>query len=285
MRRVAKHLRILIVLAAGCFAIGAAQARGDTGADQFPSGSEASPNLPPVLDGVGVIEHPNARLPLDSRFVDDRGRTITLGQLFNGKRPVVLQLGYFGCPKLCGLISHGLVDSAKVLGLKAGSDYDMIFVSVHPAETPSLAAQAHEAFVHDYGRPEETGGFHFLVGEQNVTKALANTVGFQFKKQPGTQLIAHPAVVFICTPDGRVSRYLYGVDFPTQTLRLSLVDASDGKIGTTVDRILTFCYDYDAKSQTYKLAIWVMRASGILTMLMLGSGITWLIRHEARARH
>jgi protein SCO1 len=261
--------------------MGAVVARGDSIVNPI----DTTGGLPPALQGVGVDEYPNARLPLDSHFTDDTGHDIALGTFFNGKKPVVLQLGYFGCPKLCGLISHGLVDATKVLGLKAGTDYDMIFLSVHPAETPTLASQAHDSFVREYGRPEEAGGFHFLVGDQITTQDLADRVGFHFKKQPGTELIAHPAVIFICTPDGRVSRYLYGVDFPTQTLRLSLVDASDGKIGTTVDRIMTFCYDYDAKSQSYKLAIWVMRAGGILTMLLLGSGITWLVRIQSRARN
>jgi protein SCO1/2 len=266
---------------AGCVALATFAARAQTSGAASNGAADQSLTLPPVLQGVGVDEHPNAQLPLNSHFMDDRGQNVALGQFFTGKKPVVLQLGYFGCPKLCGLISHGLVDSTKVLGLKAGTDFDMIFLSVHPAETPTLAAEAHASFVHDYGRPEEAGGFHFLVGDQLTTQALADIVGFHFKRQPGTQLIAHPAVIFICTPDGHVSRYLYGVDFPTQTLRLSLVEASNGKIGTTVDQILTFCYDYDAKSQTYKLAIWVMRAGGIMTMLLLGSGITWLVRHQS----
>lgn len=282
MRRIATHLQIFPLLALCCIAA-VAGACGEALASQSAFVAGPSDNLPPAIRDVGVDEHLNAHLPLDEQFVDDQGRNITLGQLFNGKRPVVLQLGYFGCPKLCGLVSHGLTDSTKVMELKAGTDYDMIFLSVHPAETPTLARQAHAAFVHDIGRPDEADGFHFLVGDQLATKAVADVTGFRFKKQPGTELIAHPAVIFICTPDGRVSRYLYGVDFPTKTLRLSLVEASDGKIGTTVDRILTFCYDYDAKSQSYKLAIGVMRAGGILTMLLLGTGITWLIRHS-RAR-
>lgn len=270
-------------MAAVWLVMGTAAARGSALANASAFTPDSSSNLPPAVRDVGVDEHLNARLPLNEQFVDDQGRNVTLGQFFNGKRPVVLQLGYFGCPKLCGLVSHGLVDATKVLGLKAGSDYDMIFLSVHPAETPTLARQAHDAFVHDCGKTNEAGGFHFLVGEQLSTKAVADVAGFRFKRQPGTELIAHPAVIFICTPDGRVSRYLYGIDFPTKTLRLSLVEASDGKIGTTVDRILTFCYDYDAKSQSYKIAIGVMRAGGILTMLLLGTGITWLIRRESRA--
>jgi protein SCO1/2 len=294
MRRIARHFRLLPLVAAGCLAIGVAAARGTSAFDK-PAGADGQPtNLPPALQGVGVDEHLNVQLPLDAHFVDDQGRNITLGQFFTGKKPVVLQLGYFRCPKLCGLISHGLVDSTKSLGLKAGTDFDMIFLSVQPTETPTLAAQAHDSFVREYVRPDEAGGFHFLVGDlgatafangrpRNEAEALADTIGFHYKKQPGTELIAHPAVIFICTPDGHVSRYLYGVDFPAQTLRLSLVEASNGKIGNTIDQILTFCYDYDAKSQSYKLAIGVMRAGGILTMLLLGSGITWLVRHNARA--
>jgi protein SCO1/2 len=279
MRRAFGHLRFIPLLAAGWLAMITAPARGDAGTD-------STPILPPALQGVGIDEYPNAKLPLDSHFTDDTGHDVPLGKFFNGKKPVVLQLGYFGCPKLCGLISHGLVDSTKVLGLKAGTDYDMIFLSVHPAETPTLASQAHDSFVHDIGRPEEAGGFHFLVGEQRATQDLADRVGFHFKQQTGTELIAHPAVIFICTPDGHVSRYLYGVDFPTRTLRLSLVEASNEQIGSTMDKVFVqYCYDYDAKSQNYTLAIWVMRAGGILTMLLLGSGITWLIRIQSRARN
>jgi protein SCO1/2 len=236
--------------------------------------------LPEAVRDVGIDEHPNAQLPLQMRFFDDHGQAVSLGDYFHGKKPVVLQLGYFGCPMLCGLISHGLIDSAKVLGLKAGTDYDLVFVSIHPAETPTLAAQARQSFVSDYGKPEEVNGFHFLVGNPVDVKSLADTVGFRFHKIPGTEQIAHPAVLFICTPDGRVSRYLYGVQFAPRTLRLSLVEASDGKIGTTVDRILLFCYHYDPNSQGYKLAIGVMRTGGILSMLCVGLGITYLVRRE-----
>jgi protein SCO1 len=269
MRRTTKNL-LLTALLAGLLACPRLTRADSTGP------------LPEALRDVGIDEHPNAQLPLQMRFFDDHGHAVDLGDYFKGKKPVVLQLGYFECPMLCGLVSHGLIDAARETELKAGTDYDLVFVSIHPAETPTLAAQARQTFVHDYGKADEANGFHFLVGNPQDVKALADTVGFRFHKVPGTEQIAHPAVLFICTPDGRVSRYLYGVSFVPRTLRLSLVEASNGKIGTTVDRILMFCYHYDPDSQGYKLAIGVMRTGGILSMLSLGLGITYLVRREHR---
>lgn len=276
MKKRRPHL--LITLAIGSFLL---LAPGTSRADFEPSPPS---NVQRENPDVGVTEHLGNALPLDDLFTDDHGQTVRLGQFFSGNKPVILQLGYFGCPALCGLISQGVVTATKQMGLKGGTDYQMVFVSVHPAETPSLAADKKISFVDAYGHPDEAEGFHFMVGEPHNIADLSGAVGFRYKMMPGSEVISHPAVLMICTPDGHVSRYLYGITFAPETLRLSLVDASGNKIGTTMDHLILLCCDYDSNSGGYKLAIRTMRIGGLLTMLFLASGITYLF-HRGRRLH
>jgi protein SCO1/2 len=242
---------------------------------------DAAGRVPDEIKNVGVTEHLGVSLPLDARFINDRGENLPLSSYFGHGRPVVLQLGYFQCPMLCGLVSKGLLDAVKEVNLKAGTDFDMLFISIDPAETPSLAALKRQSTVEYYNKPDEAAGFHFMVGRPEDIQAVAGTVGFRYEEMPDTQQFAHAAVLMIITPEGKVSRYLYGTNYQAQTVRLSLVEASANKIGTTMDQILLICLHYDAATGKYAwMAIGLLRIAGLMTVLGLGGTMLWLFRRE-----
>jgi len=246
------------------------------------------PSPVPVSEyqNVGVDEHPNAQLPLDLQFMDETGRLVKLADYFKPNRPVVLQLGYYGCPKLCDVISRAVVDSAKVIeSVSAGKDYTFVFVSINPAETAALAGMKRQSMLAEYNRPNSDDGFHCLVGtEANIDK-LADAVGYRYHRVDIDGQFAHPAVVMVLTPDGRMSRYIYGIGAPTQTLELSLVDASAGKIGSSWDKFALLICCYDVATGKYSLAAErLMSFAAICTMLFMGASFFWLFRHAGPGR-
>jgi protein SCO1/2 len=242
---------------------------------------DAAGRVPDEIKNVGVTEHLGVSLPLDARFLNESGEELPLRSYFGHGRPVVLQLGYFQCPMLCTLVSKGLLDSVKQVNLKAGTDFDMLFISIDPSETPSLAALKQQSTAQYYGKPDEASGFHFLVGRPAEIQAVTSTVGFRYEEMTDTQQFAHAAVLLIVTPDGKVSRYLYGTTYPPQTVRLSLVEASAGKIGTTMDQLILICLHYDSATGKYAwAAIGLLRIAGVLTLLGLGGAMFYFFRRE-----
>ena len=236
---------------------------------------------PKELQDIGIDEKSGATLPLDLQFVDETGKTVALRKYFNNKRPVILQLSYFGCPSLCSLVSNGLVDSLNELTLTMGKEYDVINVSFDPAETARLANLKKQSFLDAYNRPAGAEAWHFLTGNAAEIKRLTDAVGFRYKWVESSRQFSHPAVLILLTPDGKISRYLYGVKYDPRTLRLSLVEASEGKIGTTIDKILLTCFHYDGYAGKYNfVAMNLMRGAGVLTMLVLGGVIVTLLRRE-----
>jgi protein SCO1 len=247
---------------------------------QEPSADRAEP-LPPELEGVGIDEHLNTQLPLDLTFVNQAGKTVRLGDYFDGQRPVILTLNYFRCPMLCGLMLNGLLDSMKEVDWSAGDQYRSLTVSFDPLETHQLATVKRENYLKQYGRPVDAGGWDFLTGRKKSIDPLLEATGFRARWNENQQQWMHVAALIICTPDGHISRYLYGVMFDPQTLRLSLVEASEGKIGSTVDRILLFCYHYDGTG--YSLAgMNIVRASGVLTLIAVAGFLGYYWRRERR---
>lgn len=206
---------------------------------------------PETLQEIGIDEHLGGQLPLDLRFRDENGAEVTLGSIFPGNRPVVLSLNYSDCPMLCTLVLNGLVDGLKEMAWVPGQQFDVVSVSIDPLETPQRARLTKQRYVRSYGRPETAAGWHFLTGNQENIKKLADAAGFRYKYVEKDKQYAHAAVIMICTPQGRMSRYLYGVQFPEQTLRLSLVEAGEGKVGSTLDKVLLFCFHYDAEAGRY----------------------------------
>jgi len=248
-----------------------------------PPPGKAATEAIPMLKEVGIDQHLDAQIPLDLKFVDENGRDVTLGQYFNGKRPVVLALVYYECPMLCTLTLNGLVGSLTPLTLSAGQDFDVLAVSFDPGETPALATERRKTFLQRYSRAHADAGVHFLTGREDAIKALTSAVGFRYVYDSAIDQFAHPAAITIVSPAGKVSRYLFGVEFAPKDLKLSLVEATDGKIGTVVDQALLFCYHYDPETGKYGLAILnLVRLAGALTVAALAGMIVWNLRRERR---
>lgn len=221
------------------------------------------------LDGVNVVENLDAALPLELSFVDDRGKSVRLGQLYDGVRPVILSLNYSNCPMLCGLKLRGMIDALAEMSLEPGRDYQIVSVSIDPLETPIQARLAKQKYLREFGRGNGDG-WTFLTGRESQIRALADAVGFQYRYVPERREYAHAACFMVCTPDGRVSRYLYGVRFEPKTVQLSLVEASQGRIGTTLDQVLLFCFHYDAAAGNYApTAVGLMKVGAAVTVLLV----------------
>lgn len=237
--------------------------------------------LPEELKGVGVTKHLDEPIPLDLRFVESDGKTVEIKQFFDGKRPVVLTLNYSNCPMLCDLQLNGLFNALGRMNWNIGDEFEMITVSIDPLETPDRARMTKQKYLKTYRRAGAAEGWHFLTGREEDIQKVAEAVGFHYRYSPERRQYVHIAVTMILTPDGRVSRYLYGVEYDPQTLRLSLVEAADGKVGSTTDRVLLFCYHYDAESGRYGAAAFrLMQFGGLVTVVVLVGGIWILWRRE-----
>jgi protein SCO1/2 len=243
----------------------------------------AAKSLPPVLQNVGFEPQLNAQLPLDLAFRDEAGRSVQLRDYFRQK-PVVLALVYYGCPMLCNQVEQGVVGTLRMLSFNPGRDYEVVFVSFDPRESPDMAAQKKESAMSHFRRPETALGWHFLTGSKESIDALTKSANFRYSFDEKTNLFAHASGIMLLTPDGRISRYFYGVEYPSRDVRLGLVDASAGKIGTPIDRALLFCYQYDPASARYSASILaIIRLGGILTVLCLVVGILIFRRRDSNA--
>lgn len=246
-----------------------------------PPGQDRTEPLPAELQNVGIDEHLDTPLPLDLEFMDDAGRKVKLGDYFDGRRPVILTLNYYRCPMLCGLQLNSLTETLKELDWTAGDKFQVLTVSFDPLETPQLAAIKRQNYLREYGRPEAADGWHFLTGRKKSIDALLKATGFRIAWSEKEQQWLHVAALVICTPDGRISRYLVNLVYEPKTLRLSLVEASQGKIGTPLDHILLFCYHYDGEG--YSLAAMnIARAGGGLSVVVVAALLIGLWRRERR---
>jgi protein SCO1/2 len=243
--------------------------------------------ISPEAKKVSVEEKLGAVVPLDLEFVDESGQAVRLRKYFDkSRKPVVLQLGYFGCPMLCDMISQRLVESLKQVEPSVGTDFEVVYLSFDSQETAVLAAKKKRTLTSAYGRGAASdAGFHFLTGNGERIKQLADAVGYQFKWVEQANRFSHPAVLILLMPDGRVSRYLYWPDFDARTLRLSLVEASDRKIGSTADKFLLTCFQYDGRHGRYAMtAVRVMQIGGVVTVIVLGTVLVMAFRWEAKRK-
>jgi protein SCO1 len=258
---------------------------GAASAQAVPSGTgPAAGNMPSVLENVGFRPQLSAHLPLDLAFRDEAGRDVQLREYFTEK-PVLLALVYYGCPMLCNQTEQGVVGALRMLSFQPGRDYEVVFVSFDPRESPDMAAQKKESAMTHFRRPESASGWHFLTGRKKSIDALTKGANFRYSFDQKSNLFAHASGILLLTPDGRISRYFYGVEYPARDIRLGLVDASAGKIGTPIDRALLFCYQYDPTSARYSASILkVIRLGGVLTMLVLVAGILIFRRRDIAAR-
>ena len=235
---------------------------------------------PDAMKEIGLDQKLDAQVPLDLPFRDERGATVTLRQFF-GVRPVILTLVYYQCPMLCTFVLNGVLTGTKDISFDMGKEYEVLTVSIDPRETPLLAESKHTMYAGLYGRPGAAAGWHFLTGEESAIRQLAASVGFRYIYDQGSQQYGHASGIMVLTPQGRVSRYFYGISYPPRDLRFALVEASGGKIGTPVDQILLACYHYDPMTGKYGLVISrVIRVAGIATVVAIGGLVLVLRRRE-----
>lgn len=222
-------------------------------------------------------------LPLDARFKDDRGQVVDLRDYFDGEMPVILSLNYSDCPMLCQQQLNGLVAVLKELNSNAGQDYRVVSISIDPRETVARARQTKEKYFREYGRAGTGNGWNFLVGDIGQITRVAEATGFQYRYVPEQKEYAHAAVLMLCTPQGKISRYLYGIEYDPQTIRLSLVEASEGKIGSPMEQLLLFCFMYDETAGKYgPQAFRIMQLGGMTTVVCLLIGLVpyWLQKRK-----
>jgi protein SCO1/2 len=235
---------------------------------------------PSALAGVTIEQRLNSQLPMGAAFRDEYGQKVELGKYF-GKRPVVLALVYYECPMLCTQVLNGLVRSAKVMRFTPGKDYDVVAISFDARETPKQALLKKAVYMKDYGHPETAEAWHFLTGDPNSIKRVTDAVGFKYRWDVYTATFAHASAIYVLTPEGKLSKYFYGIEYSPKDMRLGLVEASQNKIGNAVDQILLFCYHFDPTSGKYTfLAMGILRAAGAATVLMLGGFVFIMLRRD-----
>jgi len=239
--------------------------------------------VPAILRNVEIVEQLGGQLPLEATFRDQAGRTVALGDLLGGDKPVVMALVYYECPMLCGLVLGGLARGMRQTGLELGRDFRALSVSFDPREKPGLALVRQSAYLQTMGRPEATGDWRFLTGEEPQIRKVTEAVGFKYAYDEATKQYAHAAAIMVLAPGGKVSRYLYGVEYPGRDLRLALVEAGQGRVGTSFDKFLLTCYRYDPAARRYvPYAIGFVRAGAVLVALVLAGALAVYWRREAR---
>ena len=243
-------------------------------------GQSNSSILPKPLHGIGIEQKLNAQVPLDTVFRDETGASVPLRSFF-GKRPVLLAPVYYRCPMLCSRILSGIVAGLRPLSLRPGKDFDVVAISFNPAETPQDAAAKRDLYSKEYSSRAGTAGWHFLVGSPASIKAITEAIGFHYRWDPATRMFVHGAGVMVLTPEGRIARYFYGVEYEPKDLKLGLIEASHNRIGSPVDQILLFCYHYDPKTGKYGATVLgVLRLAAILTLAILVVGLIFLWRRD-----
>jgi protein SCO1 len=232
---------------------------------------------PGLLAAVAFEQQLNAQVPLHLALRDEAGNAVQLGD-YLGQRPVVLTLNYYECPMLCPLVLEGLLHSLRVLSFTIGEQFDVVTVSINPGETAALAAATKARYVRDYGRPK-AAGWHFLTGDEASIQRLTQAVGFRYAYDAGKNQYAHAAGIMVLTPQGRISRYFYGIEFSPRDLRLALVEAAANTIGSPVDQLVLFCYHYDPASGRYTLVVRrALQLAGLATVLSLAGFMVVMFR-------
>lgn len=239
---------------------------------------------PLALRNVALQQKLGEPLPLELELRDEAGQIIRLGDYF-GKRPIVLVFVYYRCRELCPLTIDGLLRSLRALAFNAGDQFDVLAVSFDPRDTPALAAAKKSDFVARYGRPGAAGGWHFLTADAPAIRRLTESAGFRYSEEPERDRFGHATGIMLVTPEGRLARYFYGIEFSPRDLRLGLIEASSERIGSAIDQLLLFCYHYDPATGKYGLLVTnLIRLGGIATVLVLGAGIFLMLRAESRPK-
>jgi protein SCO1/2 len=243
--------------------------------------SSLKPALPGSLQGVGIDQKLDQQVPLNLVFHDEHGRDVPLSTFFNGRKPVILVPVYYRCPMLCTQILTGLESCLKAVSFNPGQDFEVVAISFDPKDTPELAASKKEMYLRRYARPNTANGWHFLTGDAANIKALLDAIGYHVQYDPKTDQYAHASGLMVATPEGRLSKYYYGVEYSPRDVRLGLVEAAQSRIGTPVDQILLFCYHYDPATGKYgAVAMNMVRLAGAGFVLIGGAFLMILLRRE-----
>lgn len=240
---------------------------------------------PSVFEGVGIDPQLGEVIPGDLTFRNEQGEAVALQDYFDGERPILLTLVYHNCPMLCNVFLDKVTASLRDLAWKPGAEFEMLTVSFNAIETPALAARQKERYVDLLGAPEAADGWHFLTGNQEAISALTDAVGFSYRWVEEQQEFAHPTALIFLSGDGKITRYLPGIDFPARNIRTALVEASEGTVGTALDQIYLYCFRYDPQANSYApYAVNIMKIGGLLTALALGATLLVLWRREGGKR-
>jgi protein SCO1/2 len=278
-------MKYWVLAVAFCALSGPAYAQREAGFPQpsydiMEPGTLATAKLPQFND-VSFKQHLNQQLPLGTAFKDEYGHDVTLAQYFDGERPTVLAFVYYSCPMLCTQVMNGVSQAAKVLPFTAGKDFDVVFISFDPRDKPETAMAKKTALLNYWSMQNQSGAWHFLTGEEPQIKAVTSASGFFYMWDQKSQQYAHLSGVLVLTPDGRLSRYFYGIEYSPKELRMALVESSHGKIGSVVDEVLLYCYHYDPANGKYGAMVMnLVRLGGVLTVLLLGGFILLMRRQE-----
>jgi protein SCO1 len=285
----ARSQRVFLFLVSAVFALSAAKQQAQMGSGPAAAGYKQEPGIvssaiPAALREIGFDQNIDQRVPLDTTFRNEAGATVRLGDYF-GKKPVVMVFAYYDCPMLCTQVINGLSSALGTMSLNPGRDFEIVTVSFNPHDTPATATAKKAIYLERYKRPGAAEGWHFLTGEQTQIDRLTKAAGFRYVWDAETKQYAHPSGVIVLTPDGRLSKYLFGIEYGPRDLRLGIVEASEGKIGTPVDALLLYCYHYDPMTGKYGLVIMrSMRVAGIVTVLAMGAFIVVMVRREREPR-
>jgi protein SCO1/2 len=235
---------------------------------------------PKILKEVSFKQKLNEQLPLDAAFKDESGRDVQLGQYFGGTKPVVLAFVYYQCPMLCMQVMNGISSSLRALPFEAGKDFDVVLVSFDPRDTPAAAAEKKRTHLEYWTAQSTANGWHLLTGDEATIKRVTSAAGFTYQWDDLTQQFAHVSGILVVTPEGRLSRYFYGVEYSPKELRLALVESGQGHIGSVIDELLLYCYHYDPASGRYGVIVMnLIRAGGVLTVAFI-LGIMLLVRRR-----
>lgn len=235
-----------------------------------------------VIREIGFDQKLDAQVPLNLAFRDESGRPVQLKDYF-GEKPVVLSLVYYDCPMLCTMVLNGQTKALRALKLDPNSEFTLVTVSFDPKETPQLAAEKKKVYIRQYNRAGAEQGWHFLTGDEESIRRLTDAVGFRYLYDPETKQFAHASGIIVLTPDGKVSRYFYGIEYSARDLRLGLIEASAGRIGTLADQVLLLCYHYDPATGKYGAVILgVIRVLGTATVVILVGFMLVMLRRERR---
>jgi protein SCO1/2 len=277
--RLTRALAVLLLLP---FAFLLLPSRASAQYAQPPVGPMPTGKSDAVLKQVGIDQRLNNQIPLDLAFRDESGREVRLGDYFKNGKPVVLTLVYYECPMLCNQVLNGVVGTLEAVTFTPGKEFEIVTVSFDPREGPELAAKKKETYLKRYRREGAGAGWHFLTGDKDSIERLSESVGFRYVWDEQSNQFAHASAIMVATPQGRLSHYFYGIDYSPKDLRLALVEASEGRIGSPVDTLILYCYHYDPATGRFAPVMAVLRAAGVLTVFGLAALLYFLTRRTRR---